>query len=156
MVAAAGRMTSMKQEDNMKRYAVSAFVYAILGMVFGVFYREFTKLSGYEGQTTLSVIHTHYFALGMLFFLVVLVIDRLFDLSSRKATRTFFVLYSIGLNLTIAMLFARGLAQALQAELSTGLSASISGMAGIGHALLGSGLVVFLVTLQKVIPTGKS
>ncbi len=136
----------------MKRYALSAFVYAILGMVFGVFYREFTKVIDFTGQTSLSVIHTHYFSLGMLFFLIVLVIDKLFDISARKAARSFFVLYSIGLNLTVLMLFARGLAQALEADLSTGLSASISGMAGIGHALLGTGVIIFFISLLKCLP----
>ena len=56
----------------MKRYANNALFYSILAMVGGVFYREFTKLSGFVGETTLSVVHTHYFLLGMVIFLLLL------------------------------------------------------------------------------------
>lgn len=37
----------------------------------GVFYREFTKVDGFTSFTTLSVVHTHYLMLGMVFFLIV-------------------------------------------------------------------------------------
>ena len=40
-----------------KRYANLALVYAIVAMVFGVFYREFTKFQHFSGQTNLSVMH---------------------------------------------------------------------------------------------------
>lgn len=52
----------------MKRYINTALLYAVLAMAGGVFYREFTKLNGYTDPTTLSVVHTHYFLLGMVFF----------------------------------------------------------------------------------------
>ncbi len=139
----------------MKRYAVSAFVYALLAMAFGVFYREFTKIAGFTGHTNLSVMHTHYFAMGMLFFLLVLVIDKLFEFSGRKATRWFFVLYSVGLNITAAMLFARGLVQVLGVDISPGIDASISGVAGIGHALLATGVILFFTALLKCMATKK-
>ena len=45
----------------MKRYMNTALLYAILAMVGGVFYREFTKFHGFTAKTTLSVVHTHYF-----------------------------------------------------------------------------------------------
>ena len=56
----------------MKRYINTALLYAVLAMAGGVFYREFTKLNGYTDPTALSVVHTHYFLLGMVFFLLLL------------------------------------------------------------------------------------
>ena len=56
----------------MKRYMNTAILYAILAMVGGVFYREFTTFNGFTGKTALSVVHTHYFMLGMVFFLLLL------------------------------------------------------------------------------------
>lgn len=47
----------------MKKYINYAFSYAILAMVAGVFYREFTKLNGFMGKTALGVAHVHLFAL---------------------------------------------------------------------------------------------
>lgn len=37
----------------MKRYMNSAIIYAILAMLGGVFYREFTKCHGFSGKTYL-------------------------------------------------------------------------------------------------------
>lgn len=51
----------------MKRCINAALLYAVLAMAGGVFYREFTKFNGFTGKTTLSVVHTHYFLLGMVF-----------------------------------------------------------------------------------------
>ena len=62
----------------MRRYANFALVYAILAAAAGVFYREFTKYHGFAGQTALSVVHTHYFLLGMVFFLVLLAVEKSF------------------------------------------------------------------------------
>ena len=48
----------------MKRYLNEALLYAVLSLVGGVFYREFTKIHGFVKKTTLEVVHTHYFILG--------------------------------------------------------------------------------------------
>ena len=60
----------------MKRYINTALLYAILAMVGGVFYREFTKFFGFTGKTTLSFVHTHYFMLGMVFFILLLLLEK--------------------------------------------------------------------------------
>ena len=49
----------------MKRYMNTALLYAVLAMVGGVFYREFTKFNGFTAKTALGVVHTHYFLLGI-------------------------------------------------------------------------------------------
>ena len=43
----------------MKRYLNEALLYAVLSLVGGVFYREFTKIHGFVKKTTLEVVHTH-------------------------------------------------------------------------------------------------
>ena len=60
----------------MKRYMNTALLYAVFAMAGGVFYREFTKFNGFTGKTTLSVVHTHYFLLGMVFFLLLLLLEK--------------------------------------------------------------------------------
>ena len=42
-----------------------------------------------------------------------------------------------------------GVAQVLGMALSSGMSAAISGVAGVGHVLLGVGLVLLLVQLRR-------
>lgn len=56
----------------MKRYLNEALLYAVLSLVGGVFYREFTKIHGFVKKTTLEVVHTHYFILGMIVLLLLL------------------------------------------------------------------------------------
>lgn len=93
----------------MKRYINTALVYAILAMIGGVFYREFTKFNGFTAKTTLAFLHTHYFMLGMAFFLLLLVLEKNFSFTNAKTGRILTV-YHIGLNLTVIMLAVRGVA----------------------------------------------
>lgn len=132
----------------MRRYMNTALLYAIFAMVGGIFYREFTKFNGFTNQTTLSVVHTHYFLLGMVFFLMLLVMEKEFSFTSAKTGRVLMI-YHTGLNLTAVMLVVRGVPQVLALELSSGMSAAISGIAGIGHILLGVSLVLLLVQIRR-------
>ena len=131
----------------MKRYINSALLYAVLAMVGGVFYREFTKFNGFTAKTTLSVVHTHYFLLGMVFFLLLLLLEKSHSFTSAKTGRVLAV-YHIGLNLTAVMLVVRGVTQVMMPTLSSSMNAAISGIAGIGHILLGVSLILLLVQIR--------
>lgn len=132
----------------MRKYANSALFYAIAAMVFGVFYREFTKFMGFTGESALSVMHTHYFMLGMVMFLLMLLLDKQFAFTNGKTGRVLLV-YHAGLNLTGVMFLIRGVTQVMGTPLSSGMNAAISGMAGIGHILLGVSMVLLLVQIKK-------
>ena len=139
----------------MKRYMNSALLYAILAMIGGVFYREFTKFNGFIAKTTLSVVHTHYFLLGMVFFLLLLVLEKDLSFTGAKTGRVLAV-YHIGLNLTAVMLVVRGGTQVVGTNLSKGADAAISGMAGIGHILLGVSLVLLLLQIRRRVSASQS
>ena len=47
------------------------------------------------------------------------------------------------------MLVVRGVTQVLGLALSSGMDAAISGMAGIGHILLGTSLVLLLLQIKR-------
>lgn len=138
----------------MKRYIDSALLYAVLAMASGVFYREFTKFNDFTGKTTLSVVHTHYFLLGMVFFLVLLLLEKSFSFTGAKTGRVLAV-YHAGLNLAAAMLVVRGVTQVSIPTLSSGMSAAISGIAGIGHILLGVSMVLLLVQVKRAVSVAK-
>lgn len=131
-----------------KRYANLALIYAVIAMVFGVFYREFTKFSYFTSQTNLSLMHTHYFMLGMFFFLVLMLVEKSFSFSD-KNTGKILVVYQVGLNITAVGFLMRGLTQVWGTELSAAMDASISGIAGIGHILMGIGIVLLLMKIRK-------
>ena len=131
-----------------KRFANLALIYAVVAMVFGVFYREFTKLSHFTGETNLSLLHTHYFLLGMFFFLVLMLSEKVLSFSD-QGTGRLLVLYQVGLNVTGLGFLMRGLTQVWGTPLSRGMDASISGIAGIGHILTGVCMVLLLLKIKK-------
>ena len=137
----------------MKRYLNMALLYAVFAMAGGVFYREFTKFNGFTGKTTLSVVHTHYFLLGMVFFLLLLLLEKSFSFTGVK-TRRVLVAYHIGLNLTAVMFVVRGVVQVLAPVLSSGMNAAISGIAGIGHILMGVSMALVLVQIRRSVLVG--
>ena len=139
----------------MKRYMNSALLYAILAMAGGVFYREFTKFNGFTARTTLSVVHTHYFLLGLVFFLLLVGMEKNLSFTEAKTGRVLMI-YHIGLNLTAVMLAVRGVTQVLGLTLSSGMDAAISGMAGIGHILLGVSLVLLLLQIKRGVAASRS
>ena len=136
----------------MKRYMNTALVYAVLAMAGGVFYREFTRFVGFTGVTTLSVVHTHYFMLGMALFLLLLLLEKSFSFTTARTGRVL-IAYHVGLNLTAVMFLVRGVTQALGTALSSGMDAAISGVAGIGHILLGVSLVLLLLQVKRALPS---
>ena len=138
----------------MKRYMNLALLYAVLAMVGGVFYREFTKFNGFTAKTTLGVVHTHYFLLGMVFFLLLLLLEKSFSFTGAKTGRIL-AAYQVGLNLTAVMFVVRGVPQVLGTALSSGMSAAISGIAGIGHILLGVSLVLVLTQIRRSVSAVK-
>lgn len=134
----------------MKKYANSALIYAILAMVGGVFFREFTKLNGFEGAMTLAFVHTHYFALGMIVFLLLVLLESALHITDSKVSRAV-AAYHIGLNATAAMLVVRGIPQVLGIELAHGMDAAISGIVGLGHIVLGVSIVLILLGVKRAV-----
>ncbi|MET7327970.1 DUF2871 domain-containing protein [Nonomuraea sp. NPDC005650] len=132
----------------MRKILNVAHVYMILGLVSGLYYREITKLTGFTGDTQLGVVHTHLLALGMLFFLVVLALEKLFELTSVRLFGWFFWIYNAGLAVTVAMMTLHGTLTVLGRP-SGELIAIVS---GLGHILLTVGLILLFVTLGKRIP----
>lgn len=133
----------------MKKYLNTAFVYALLALAGGVFYREFTKFNGFTGVTALGKLHVHLFTLGMVMFLLAALFSDRLPLEKQKNFRAFLKLYHIGVPLTAVMLLIRGVLEVLATPLSRGMDAAISGMAGLGHILTGVGIVLFLLSLKK-------
>lgn len=122
----------------------ASIVYGVLGLVGGVFYREFTKLNGFTGFTTLSVVHTHYLMLGMAFFLMLVLLENNFHFIDNKV-RKYLLFYHIGLNLTVVMLVVRGVVQVLSLDVSSVV------LFGIAHLILGISMVLVLILIRNCI-----
>ena len=134
----------------MKKYLNIALVYALAAMAGGVFYREFTKFNHFSGVTVLGKVHAHLFLLGMLVYLLVALYAAHNDLGKLRSFRAFLWCHNIGVVLTAAMMVVRGVLQVLGTGLSAAASASISGIAGVGHILTGAGITLLLLSLRKL------
>ena len=131
----------------MKRYSHTALLYAVLAMAGGVFYREFTRFTPYTGKAALSVVPTPFFLLGMVVFLLLPLLVKSFHFSPHH-TRPVLAVLPAGPHLPPLMLGVSRDVQVLGSPLSSGLDAAISGIAGIGHILLGVSLVLVLLQIR--------
>ena len=133
----------------MKKYLNYSLSYGVMGLICGVYFREFTKIMGFTGVTTLSKAHPHLLMLGTVLFLIVALFSERLSLETDKTFKLFMGIHNIGLPLTVLMMLIRGTLEVIGAPLSKGLDASISGIAGIGHILLGLGIILFIFSLKK-------
>lgn len=117
----------------------------------GVFYREFPKILGFYGETRLVLLHGHYLALGLVFFVLLLLLEKQFSFSIRPNVKYFVLFYHFGLNITGLALLFRGIVDVNEIVLQRGVNVSVSVIAGIGHVLLGVSMVLLLFQIKKSI-----
>ena len=98
----------------------------------------------YRGFTTLSVVHTHYLMLGMVFFLMLVLLENNFHFIDNKV-RKFLIFYHIGLNLTVVMLTIRGVVQVLSLDVSSAV------LFGIAHLILGISMILVLISIRNCV-----
>ena len=135
----------------MKKYLNISLIDARLAMAGGVLYREFTKFNEFTEATILGKVHTHFFLLGMVVFWITALFAAQKNLEEIKTFKVFMWIYNIGVPLTGVMMVVRGIPQVLILSLSDGLSAAISGIAGIGHILTGIGIVLLIFSFKKTV-----
>ena len=128
----------------MKKLFYASFTYMVIGVLSGVFYREFTKSNDFTGQTQLGLVHTHLLTLGFIVLLIVLILEKLFALSESTLFTWFFWLYNAGLIVTSAMMVVHGMMTVLGEESSS----ATAGIAGMGHMLLAAGMVLLFLALR--------
>ncbi|WP_405885367.1 DUF2871 domain-containing protein [Streptomyces sp. NBC_01136] len=129
----------------MRKSYYAAHTYMILGVISGLYYREFTKANHFDGDTQLALMHTHLLALGMIGFLVVLALDKQFQLSGTKLFTYFFWFYNAGIAITVAMMFVHG----TETVLGNHTPEAVILTAGLGHTLLTVGLILLFIQLGK-------
>lgn len=128
----------------MKKLYNAAFSYLIIGLLSGVFAREYSKAQGIKGSTMLQLVHTHVLILGFVFFLIALGLFKVFHVQETKSFRAWFVVYNVGLIFTIAIMLWRGLLQVNGTDFN-----GLSHMVGLGHVIISIGLVWFMILLKK-------
>jgi len=135
----------------MKKLINRSFLYAVLALAGGVFYREFTKWNGFTSRTTLAFVHPHLLVLGALLLLILALFSRSLPLLEEKRFQTFMKLHTIGLPYMVIMMLVRGVIQVLGVNVSDGLDAAVSGIAGLCHIILGASVVYCYLALKDAL-----
>lgn len=136
----------------MKKLIRMAAGYFAAAMAAGVFYREFTKIIGFEGKTFLSVLHTHLLVLGtLLFLLLALFVRGREEAMESRRFRRFLRFYQISLPFFAGMLMIRGILQVLETPLTRAADAAITGVAGISHILMTLSLFLFFGAIKETL-----
>lgn len=140
----------------MKKYVKFAFVFLALGLVFGVFYREFSKAYGVVNTyTPLGLVHTHYLVLGTAFTLIIGLVDGKLGERNEKLYKWAFPIYCVGVLGAGLAMTARGILDVLEKSdklaftVSSGANGAIAGISGIFHAVLGIGLILIFIAFLK-------
>ena len=93
--------------------------------------------------------HVHLFVLGTILFLIIGLYSIMTNIETQKEFKRFFTLYNISLPFMVIMFMVRGIVQVLGMEVSTGMNAAISGIAGISHILMMVSIVFLFLALKK-------
>ena len=134
----------------MRRLLYSFLFYMIIGLLSGFYYRELTKAHHFTGDTQLALVHTHTLILGMFMFLLLLQLEKVFKLSSYYLFNWFFIVYHLGVIVTIGMMTYKGTLQVIGAKYSP---EALAGFAGIGHTGMLAGLLLLFFLLRQAIIT---
>lgn len=130
----------------MKKLFRTVSFYGVLGLLLGVFYREYTKIADFQGATALGKLHTHALALGFLFFLILVVLEKNFTLSIKKYFKIFYPVYNIGLLGLLGTLAIRGILEVNGSSMN-----GLNHIAGTFHFTLAIGFVLFLANLNQAL-----
>ncbi|EEM10553.1 DUF2871 family protein [Bacillus pseudomycoides] len=128
----------------MKKLYYASFVYLVIGLLSGVFAREYANSKGILGSTLLNLLHTHTLVLGFLFFLIALALAKSFAFHKVKGFNMWFIVHNIGLILTLSSLATRGLLQLNGADFK-----GLAYIVGISHSIIGLTLIWFMMLLKK-------
>lgn len=72
-----------------KKYFKTSFIYALIGLLLGAFYREFTRIIGFDKATNLGLAHTHILVLGFVLFLILTIFAKVFGMNEDKKEKNF-------------------------------------------------------------------
>ncbi|MBM6646333.1 DUF2871 family protein [Bacillus sp. RIT 809] len=128
----------------MKKLYNASFTYLIIGLLSGIFAREYGKFKGIIGSTLLNLLHTHTLVLGFFFFLIALGLAKVFAFHEVKGFNNWFIVHNIALTLMLGSLAARGLLQLNGADFK-----GLTYIVGFSHSMMAFTLVWFMILLKK-------
>lgn len=121
-----------------------------MGLIGGVFYREFTKFYNYDAATHLGKLHVHTLVLGFLTLFILYSIAKKYDNKTIEGLKKPLRIYLGGLTFTLANMTVFGIWEVVDNAKRTINIHALSGTSGLGHIALSIGLVWLLLRLLKI------
>lgn len=94
-----------------------------------------TKVTGWDnfanGRPFLAAVHVHLMVLGAIFFLVQIVLEKQFSITSTKLYNVFYIIYIVGLSLNVSMMLYKGFAQIFDFAIIRAITEACSAIAHI-------------------------
>ena len=115
----------------------------VMGLIGGVFYREFTKFYQFTDATHLGKVHVHTLVLGFVVSLLIYLLAK--DMNGLKSLKKPYEIYLTGLVFTIANMVVIGIYEVVREGSDVIVRAAIDGTSGIGHIVLSVGIVWMFV-----------
>ena len=137
-----------------RRLLKVALFYAVAGLAAGIFERAFSSFNGFEGSSSLSTMHTHLLMLGMVVHLLVMLFVAVFQVEGDSSLDSFLIIYNFGVLVSVFGALWRGVHQVMNSDLAAigaWYSTAISATSGLGHGLIGAGLLVFFWIAKRAL-----
>lgn len=129
----------------------TSICYLIMGLVAGVFYREFTKFFDFVEDNHLAKLHVHTLVLGFLVLLIIYILVKKFDKIILKKIKRPLHIYNTGLIITLASMIVYGIFDVVGGGENIINISAISGISGIGHIILAIGIIMIFMRIRKEI-----
>lgn len=135
----------------MKKLFKTFLTFLIAVLVIEVVILISTKMTGWDnfvsGRPFLAAVHVHLMVLGVLFFLIQMILEKLFCITKAKFYNVFYIVFIGGLCLSIAMILYKGFAQVFGFTTIRALTESIP---AIAHTAMFVALFFFAHCLYSV------
>lgn len=137
-------------KNNAKKYTLTAAIFVAVALLVELAILITTKVVKWNkpesGRPWVVAAHVHLLVLGAFWHLILALFEKNFGISENRLSQCSFVLYLLGLSLTVLMILYNGFAQLCAFKTVTALS---EGGAALSHTVLFSGIALWMIVMIR-------
>ena len=124
-----------------------SYTFLVMGLIGGVFYREFTKFYDYQAKNHLSKLHVHILILGFLLMMIIYIVSKEYDVKRILSLKKPIYVFISGFTFTMVNMTLFGIYDVVGEGKDIVIRAALEGLSGIGHIVLSIGIVWMAVKI---------
>lgn len=137
------------REDNSFSILANSLVFLIMGIMGGVFSREFNKLYNFTEFNYIRIVHTHSLTLGFFLGLIFYLLVKNYDKEKIVSLKKSYHIYMTGLVITIISMMLGGIYTVVSQGENIINPMAVSLISGIGHSILTVALISNVYKIYK-------